>query len=203
LGKLYQQVGQYLQDATADAVILEIGSDRYEGSSYYFAELAARYQMKFVTIDLDPNALHRARKNMPDDILSSCEFVHNEALAWTATFAQRDQQIAALYLDNFDWDWSINQHSLMIAEQQTWYARQGIIMNNINCQTSHIGQMVNLLPYMMKKSVVCVDDTYEYNGVYIGKGGAVVPYLLSQGFDVLQARDYGVILGRGYKNINV
>jgi hypothetical protein len=48
-----------------------------------------------------------------------------------------------------------------------------------------------------------VDDTYEYNGVFIGKGGAVVPYLLGQGFGMLAAKDYGVILGRGYRNIIV
>jgi hypothetical protein len=136
-------------------------------------------------------------------MLPCCEFVHSEALTWTTAFTQRGQTIAVLYLDNFDWNWSTNQHSSMIVEQQTWYHSQGITMNNLNCQTSHIGQMVNLMPCMAEKSVVCVDDTYEYNGVYIGKGGAVVPYLLSQGFCILQSRDYGVILGRGYKNINV
>jgi len=32
--------------------------------------------------------------------------------------------------------------------------------------------------------------------VYIGKGGAVVPYLLVNGFEILLTQDYGVIMGR-------
>jgi hypothetical protein len=105
-----------------------------------------------------------------------------------------------LYLDNFDWDWRTDRKQQMIQDQIAWYQQQGLVMNNINCQTTHITQMVNLLPHMSTQCVVCVDDTYEYNGVYIGKGGAVVPYLLGQGFGILAAGDYGVILGRGYRN---
>jgi hypothetical protein len=88
----------------------------------------------------------------------------------------------------------------MILDQISWYKQQGLTMTNINCQTAHITQMVNLLPHMSDRCVICVDDTYEYNGVFIGKGGAVVPYLLGQGFAIMIARDYGVILGRGYRN---
>lgn len=203
MGTLYQQVGQHIEETHPGDVILEIGSDRFEGSSYYFADLAARHDMRFVTVDLDAGALGRSRRNIPQEILGNCEFVCAEALGWTQSFAQRQEKIRVLYLDNFDWDWSTNQHTDMIAEQKIWYSARGMIMNNINCQTSHIGQMVNLLPHMTDQCVICVDDTYEYNGVYIGKGGAVVPYLLSQGFGLLQARDYGVILGRGYRNIIV
>ena len=88
----------------------------------------------------------------------------------------------------------------MIQDQVQWYQQRGLLMNNVNSQTAHITQMVNLLPHMASRCVVCVDDTYEYNGVFIGKGGAVVPYLLGQGFNILAAQDYGVILGRGYRN---
>jgi len=49
---------------------------------------------------------------------------------------------------------------------------------------------------MTDNCVVCLDDTYLHNGVYIGKGGAVVPYLLVNGFEILLTQDYGVIMGR-------
>jgi hypothetical protein len=126
------------------------------------------------------------------------EFVQAEGTAWSKQYS--GPAIKALYLDNFDWDWSTNRQSEMIEQQREWYSSQGITMSNLASQTSHITQMVNLLPHMSAQCVVCVDDTYEYNGVFIGKGGAVVPYLLGQNFGLLQTGDYGVILGRGQQN---
>lgn len=204
MGHLYKEVGTHVNEQLmADEIIIEIGSDRFEGSTYYFADLAQAHQGKFVTVDIDPDARRRIIKSVPGELLAHTEIVCADADQWTASFSARNQRIKILYLDNFDWDWSTNKTSEMIAQQKTWYADFGIRMNNLNCQTSHIKQMINLMPYMSDRSIVCVDDTYEYNGVYIGKGGAVVPYLMAHGFGILQARDYGVILGRGYKNIIV
>ena len=201
MGKLYQTVGQHLQGEFSGEVIVEIGSDRWEGSSAYFADLANTHAMRFISVDLDGAARERIRRTINPNHLSLTEFVQAEGIQWTAEY--QGPKIKVLYLDNFDWDWSTNRTNDMIEEQRRWYATRGITMNNVNCQTAHITQMVNLLPHMSTRSLVCVDDTYEYNGVFIGKGGAVIPYLIGQGFGMLAARDYGVILGRGYKNIIV
>lgn len=191
-------MGQHLQGKFPGEMIVEIGSDRWEGSSSYFADLANTHAMRFVSVDLDAGARERIRRTINPVHSSITEFVQAEGTQWTAQY--QGPRIKALYLDNFDWDWSTNKHTEMIKEQKEWYANKGIILTNLNSQTAHVTQMVNLLPYMSRQCVVCVDDTYEYNGVFIGKGGAVVPYLLGQGFGMLAARDYGVILGRGYKN---
>ena len=198
MGNLFNRVGEHVQEQHPDAVILEIGSDRFEGSTYYFADLAKQHQMKFVTVDLDHMATQRAQRNVPKEWHNTCEFYCAEAVEWTKNTTLKN--IKVLYLDNFDWDWEILKTSTMIQEQQVWYQRYGLVMSNMNSQTSHLQQMINLLPHMAEQCVVCVDDTYTYNGVYIGKGGAVVPYLLAHGFGLLQSRDNGVILGRGYKN---
>jgi cephalosporin hydroxylase len=198
MGKLYQQVGRHLSGTFPDEVIVEIGSDRWEGSSAYFADLANTHGMQFITVDLDPGAGLRLRKTIALEHVSLVEFVQTEGTAWSKQYS--GSAIKALYLDNFDWDWSTNRHSEMIEQQREWYSSQGITMSNLASQTSHITQMVNLLPHMSAQCVICVDDTYEYNGVFIGKGGAVVPYLLGQGFDLIEASDYGVILGRGQQN---
>jgi hypothetical protein len=194
MGKLYQQVGQHLLGKFSGEVIVEIGSDRWEGSSAYFADLANTHDMKFITVDLDPGAELRLRKTVLPDHAHLVEFVQSEGTAWSKQYS--GPAIKALYLDNFDWDWSTNRQSEMIEQQRQWYGSQGITMSNLNSQTSHVTQMVNLLPYMSVQCVICVDDTYEYNGVYIGKGGAVVPYLMTQGYQILQSSEYGVILGR-------
>jgi len=101
-----------------------------------------------------------------------------------------------LYLDNFDWDWEVGTWKSRIEEQRVWYQERGIEMNNVNCQVAHLTQMQNLLLNMTDNCIVCLDDTYLHNGVYIGKGGAVVPYLLVNGFEILLTQDYGVIMGR-------
>ena len=198
MGKLYQQVGQHLSGAFNGEVIVEIGSDRWEGSSAYFADLANTHSMQFISVDLDEDARHRLRKTIAPDYAQLTEFVQAEGTQWTAKY--QGSKIRVLYLDNFDWDWRTDRQQQMIQNQVQWYQQQGLVMNNINSQTAHVTQMVNLLPHMTDRCVVCVDDTYEYNGVFIGKGGAVVPYLLGQGFGVLAAENYGVILGRGYRN---
>lgn len=204
MGHLYKEVGSHLTGSLLDnEVMMEIGSDRFEGSTFYFADLAKTHQGKFVTVDIDPEARRRIIKSVPNELLTTTEIVCADADQWTASFGTRNQRIKTLYLDNFDWDWSTNKTNEMIAQQKHWYADFGIRMTNLNCQTSHLKQMINLMPYMSDKSIVCVDDTYEYNGVYIGKGGAVVPYLMAHGYGILESRDYGVILGRGYKNIIV
>ena len=198
MGKLYQEIGRHLLGQFPDEIIVEIGSDRWEGSSAYFADLADTHDMKFVSVDLDGDARRRIQKTINPEHAGITEFVHAEGTAWSAGY--QGPQIKVLYLDNFDWDWRTDRQQSMIQDQVRWYADQGIVMNNINSQSAHITQMVNLLPHMSARCLVCVDDTYEYNGVFIGKGGAVVPYLLGQGFGMLAARDYGVILGRGYRN---
>jgi len=161
MGKLYQQVGRHLSGTFNGEVIVEIGSDRWEGSSAYFADLANTHSMQFITVDLDPGAGIRLRKTVAPEHVPLVEFVLAEGTAWSKQYS--GPAIKALYLDNFDWDWSTNRQSEMIEQQREWYSSQGITMSNLNSQTSHITQMVNLLPHMSAQCVVCVDDTYEYN----------------------------------------
>lgn len=198
MGKLYQSVGKHLRGLFPDEVIVEIGSDRWEGSSAYFADLAKTHGMKFLSVDIDDDV----QKRLSGTLDPTCiEFIQADGTTWSANY--RGPNIKVLYLDNFDWDWDTNQYSDMIEQQRRWYADRNVVMNNLNSQIAHITQMTNLLPHMSDQCVICVDDTYEHNGVFIGKGGAVVPYLLGQGFAIVEARDYGVILSRNYKNIVV
>jgi hypothetical protein len=201
MGSLFREVGQYLIGEFADnEIIVEVGSDRWEGSTAYFADLANTHNTRMITVDIDPEAYHRVIKTVNKSHLERLEFVCADASDWCCRFDQYGKQIKVLYLDNFDWDWESSTPSEEIQKQRTWYRKMGIEMTNLNCQKTHLVQMVNLLPSMCLKSVVCIDDTYEHNDVYIGKGGAVVPYLMINGYQILKSGDYGVILGRGIRN---
>ena len=191
MGSCYKHVDEYVTSCTG--MVLEIGSDRYEGSSAYFAQLASLYDKDFVTVDLDENMPRRLKQAVPENFRGRMTFVQCEGTEWTKTC---NRSISILYLDNFDWDWEVGTYSKMIEEQRVWYTERGIEMNNMNSQVAHLTQMQNLLPCMTRSCVVCLDDTYIHNGVYIGKGGAVVPYLLANNFKLELAQDYGVIMSR-------
>jgi cephalosporin hydroxylase len=194
-------VGRYLHGTFPGEVVVEIGSDRWEGSSAYFADLANTHGMRFISVDIDQQAGIRVLRTIASDHAVITEIVQDDGTKWSARY--QGPRIRVLYLDNFDWDWRTDQQQIRIQNQVQWYANQGIVMNNLNCQVAHLSQMMNLMPHMSDQCVICVDDTYEHNGVYLGKGGAVIPYLLSQGFSMLEATDHGTILGRDSKNIVV
>ena len=105
-------------------------------------------------------------------------------------------------MDNFDYDWDVARPSANIVKQQQEYLELfGIEMNNLNCQVAHLQQMMALLPYMEQKSIVVCDDTYLSNDCWIGKCGAVVVYLVSNGYRIVDTENvgghsYGVILSR-------
>ncbi len=201
MGSLFKQVGSHLLgEFDPHEVIVEIGSDRWEGSTAYFADLAHTHRTRLITVDLDPEAYPRIVKTVNKNHLERVEFVCAEARNWCGSFNQRSRKIKVLYLDNFDWDWEPEQPSAEIKKQQAWYQKQGLTMTNLECQISHLDQMTTLMPSMAPRSIVCIDDTYQHLGVYVGKGGAVVPYLLNNGYQMLESGDYGVILGRGIRN---
>ena len=65
-------------------------------------------------------------------------------------------------------------------------------------QAAHVAQAVLVEPKMTKKSLIIIDDTWfeRHWDIYFGKGGAAVPYLVSQGYTVLYTEQYGTVLGR-------
>jgi hypothetical protein len=110
-----------------------------------------------------------------------------------------------LYLDNFDWDWHPDRTEEFVLEQQRRYADLGHRMNNVNSQRAHLRQAELAVPALAEQALVICDDTWynRYWGHYTGKSGAVVPFLMNHGFEVLYTEEnpvYGTILGRGIKS---
>jgi hypothetical protein len=202
MGSTFKSVEQYLPVINQDLVFVEIGSDRHEGSTEFFAELALKHNTVLHTVDISVYAQQRLTrdKHWP-------EIVWHQASGsdWAArTFPLLDKKIALLYLDNFDYDWDVTQCTPHIELQKKDYAETfGIGMTNENCQVEHLKQMLALYPYMNDRSVVICDDTYQFNDCWIGKCGPVVVYLLANGYKIITkeaggiaGHNYGVILAR-------
>ena len=87
-----------------NSLILEIGSDRDEGSTKFLNDIAQKVHSKFITVDV----VDYARQNLSD---SNIEFViYDSGSDWCKNYlAQGEYTIKILYLDNFDWIWHPHQ----------------------------------------------------------------------------------------------
>lgn len=196
MGLIYRKTQDYFDHSQPDQLIVEIGSDRYEGSTAFFAEKSYQHHMWLKTVDIDGDCAHRIRRTA-NPYINRVQFFQQEGCEWARKY-HCESNIHTLYLDNFDWDWEPGHPNRMIDEQRVWYALYGIEMNNTNCQNAHWEQMVHMMPWMAESSVVCLDDTYKDNkGNWTGKGGLVVPFLLINAYEILHYEEYGVILGSG------
>ena len=202
MGSTFKSVEQYLPPINQDLVFVEIGSDRYEGSTEFFAELAIKNNTVLHTVDISNEAQQRLTRsrNMPGIIWHQAS-----GSKWAAqTFPLLGKKISLLYLDNFDYDWHIESPTPNIELQKKEYLETfGIEMTNENCQVEHFKQMLALYPYMNEHSIIMCDDTYQLNDCWIGKCGPVVIYLLANGYKIITkeaggnaGHNYGVILAR-------
>ena len=177
---------------TPVGVFVEIGSERGEGSTISLNNLAAQYNTKLISVDIDPTA-----KQIYADQLTNTEFVVESGSSWAKEFSSNWTDIALLYLDNFDYIWDIDCVSPAIQVQMRQYASRGITMTNQNCQAEHMQQIIALRQCLAPNALVVFDDTYCYNDCWIGKCGPAVVYLQAYGWEVVhQTLDCGVIMKR-------
>lgn len=191
MGAIYKKINQHFEPS-AHGVLVEIGSDRGEGSTVHLDALAAQYQKKLITVDVLSNARAKLSARLPNT-----EFVVAQGSDWADDFAYNHTDIDALYLDNFDYIWDINNVSRPIQIQMHEYSQRGVAMTNQACQIEHLRQLLLLYPCLAPNAVVAFDDTYCWNDCWIGKCGPAVVYLLASGWQVVeQTLDCGVIMRR-------
>jgi hypothetical protein len=218
MGTYYKQVEQYIDQIDLGAWI-EIGVDRGEGSTKFFADMAENKATKFYGVDADEGQIARARAvlsaqgkmvlgtdgqfhlvagNLPDHI----ELTHSFGETFLQNFAP--QPVSMVYLDNFDWDYWVGgqEESFVPAQKQHYRDYMGTEMTNINSQKAHLAQAMLLMPMMADNSIIVCDDTWYHpnEGVFIGKCSAVIPFLMLHGFELMHSNGYrqnsGAILGK-------
>jgi hypothetical protein len=201
MGQFFFKAKKYIDrlDSRSVGQFIEVGTSRNgdNGSTKVLASWARQFGKTLYTVDVD---------------VENCKFANNLNIAnvkvWHGlgekffeTYPDHLGSICFLYLDNFDWDWHPEKTEQFVLEQQARYLELGLTMNNLNSQRAHLEQMMLAMPNMAEQSIVVLDDTW-YNkwwGHYSGKGGAVVPYLLNNGYTILETEEhpeYGTIMGR-------
>ena len=163
---------------------LEIGTDNGSEQTALLSDLCPT---RLYSVDIDPQRIdrninyYRDRTNIEFVCQDGCEFLQ-----------QHQGRFSLVFLDNFDWDSShlkpFEDKRAHVQQQIVRYTQLGMNMNNLQSQAVHLTQCMAVLPLMTERSVIIIDDTYlTHDGVYAGKGGACVPYLLTQGW---QYKDY-------------
>lgn len=146
--------------------VIEIGSERGEGSTNYFSEFCKANDIEFHSVDIDPhnNIAERAKGE-----------------EWLAKY---NKQIGFAYLDNFDYIFDSIIGKDWVEEQIKGYKKFGMVMNNKNSELAHFLQAKEVLRLSRVGTEILFDDTW-LDGVYRGKGATAVPYLLDNGFTVV------------------
>ncbi len=195
MGMNFYHLYPFLNEIEIEGDILEIGSLRGDGSTYVLGHIAKEYGKTLYSVDASQSVIDNAKKefsNLPFKL--PVEFFHQQGEYFIDDHP--DLRFSIVLLDNFDWRWSSDESEAERYNKQSQFYKDvlNVEMNNLNSQVVHLHQMVKLVPLLTKNSIVICDDTFWAKdfGSYSGKGGAVVPYLMSLGFSHY-ARDCGVI----------
>lgn len=189
----FKHTEQYL-GKTKNTIFLEIGSDRHEGSTEYFSQLAQKHGAEMHTVDI----IDEPKRRLPD-------LPATWHIGWGSDWCENqlpklDKKISCLYLDNFDYIWNIDLilNDTDIKQRRFYKEELGIPMANQTCQVEHMKQMIAIFPYLTDDAVVVFDDTHTLNDCWVGKCGANVIWLLAQGFEIVRQEffEYGVIMKR-------
>lgn len=175
----------------SDDIIVEIGSERGEGSTKFFDTYSKDLGIPFYSIDIEDNAKTQLSE------LKHTNWIISSGSVWSKEqLPLLNKKIKVLYLDNFDWN-----HNPTIPTETGFdklYEKHNTIWTNLNCVAEHLHQMINCLPYMAEKSIIICDDTpyQDHSGIYIGKCSAVIPLLIIHGYTIVHSANNGVILIR-------
>lgn len=172
---------------SSDDIIVEIGSERGEGSTKYLSDIAEQKGIDFYSIDVDAAVINR----VPD---SKVKFeIVTSGHQWCKDILPTiNKKIKILYLDNFDWIYAGKENSLQVKQQIDEYALRGVEMNNDASAEEHRLQLYYAMPFLSDECLVIMDDTfYDINkkekghspqDCYSGKCGTCISMLIENKF---------------------
>lgn len=177
--------------------LVEIGAGRSEGSTDFYAGLAAgKPDLQYHSVDFDPEAM-TVMKSYADRIANMHAYQMLGEKFLQEVFPGLNEQIAYAYLDNFDWifvpipPW--------VESQIRRYREFDLVLNNENSQLAHYNQTKLIVEHAADRCIIQFDDTFvvrdeKEQTIYSGKGGTAVPYLVSLGWRVVYRESNSVAL---------
>lgn len=199
----YKMLDNHFHELLTDSskCVIEIGSERGEGSTAYFRDWSQANGLDFHTVDVTNDAQTHFVNNAAYGEVGAINFhVADTGHAWCRdVLPTLNKQIAVLYLDNFDWIDPVNLQYQWLHDQIAAYAARGVEMNNENSQQEHLLQTQYCLPHMAPQSIILIDDSYEdINSPtgWDGKCGTAIPLMIAAGYTVANTAQ-GIVCYRG------
>lgn len=176
-----------------ERVLIEIGTTRElvlgQGSTQKLAEMCSDFGLTFITVDMDPNnTRHAARMFAREGYDFQAVTAKGEDF-----LAQYDGLIDYVFLDAYDFD-----HGHHSAIRQDRYARfLGSRIEEEQCHKMHLDCAESLIVKLTPEGLICFDDTWtDTEGNWTAKGTTAMPFLLENGFSLIEARNRAALLRR-------
>ncbi len=175
------------------ALVIEIGSTREDvpgqGSTQKLADFCHREGADFVTVDMDPHNSEQAAKLFAARGWKGCKAV---TMKGEDFLAQHEEPIDFVFLDAYDFDHG--QHSEL---RQSRYERfLGSRISDAECHRMHLECARLLAQKLAPHGLLCLDDTWLADGRWTAKGTLAMPWLLDNGFELVEARNRAALLRR-------
>jgi len=159
----------------APGCLIEIGSERGEGSTAWLHDYAQRHRLRFYTADIDLDTYTIAR-----GITSGAR-----NLTGTEVLRRLRTPVSVAYMDGFDWIPDGQANEQWIGDQRARYATLGHHLDNDRCQQTHLEEARLITGKANERCAVICDDTWLGPTGWTGKGGLAVPHFVSEGFTVV------------------
>lgn len=189
------------QNTNLDLTIVEVGSERGFGSTYYLAKYCINKGIKFITIDPSDDSINSAEKILKKFKSNQLKAVKNKGEEYFKT--NNSAKILLAYLDGFD----VIFPGATVSQERIGFYRDGGIDfikdgNRISAEV-HLETAKLIFENIVEGGIIAIDDTYFENQEWVGKGKTAVPFLLENGFksvnSIKRMRDHSILLQKEIK----
>lgn len=173
--------------------MIEVGTTREtvpgQGSTRELALLCDDLGIDFITVDMDPVNTQRAQR-----------MFRRLNLPFRAVTAKGEEYLTDypgivdfVFLDAYDFDHG--KHSDL--RQLRYEENLGGKINDADCHQMHLTCAQALRDKLSPQGLICFDDTWrDEQGAWTAKGATAMPYLLENGFELVEAANNAALLRR-------
>ena len=194
MGMDFKKIKDYINNIVITSDLLEIGSDRGEGSTQVLSDIAVVNQKILHSVDVSNEII---QNNINQYNGMPVKFYNTTGENFLDQHS--NLKFSVVLLDNFDWNWGPGEKlpDNMLFQIKQYKDQFNLEMTNINSQQAHLIQALKLTNMLAEQCIVVCDDTFidKTHHSYEGKCGAAVPYLLTLGFTA-HVENVGIVLVR-------
>ena len=184
---LIEYAPRFVAELPKGAAMVEVGSERGHGSTLALAEMCKANGFTFTTVDVDPAISADAGtivRGISETFDAVCDYGERFLETTPRTFHMA-------YLDAFDF-----YHPHHPADRIAAYQSRGTEITDDNAAAMHLACAKALKRSLAIGGYVCFDDILTAGPEWKGKGRDAIPWLIANGFDLLEWRRTTAMLKR-------